>query len=108
MSEEEEIVPKSRQANAAIAPRRFQQVVLFLNRMENLTFSNFKLNAGLRSERRTFEEIREQPLEDFYEDPEFPAIPGSLFCTNYNRPANADQIEWLRPRDICQILGLPA
>lgn len=75
--------------------------------MENLTFTDFQLNAGLRTERRTFEEIREQHLEDFYEDPEFPAIPGSLFCTNYNRPANADQIEWLRPRDICQILGLP-
>ncbi|CBY10105.1 unnamed protein product [Oikopleura dioica] len=88
--EEEPIIPKSRRVNDAIAPIRLNQ-----------------LNAGLRTERRTFEEIREQHLTDFYEDPEFPAIPASLFCTNYNRPSNADQIEWLRPRDICQALDLP-
>ena len=55
MSEEEEIVPKSRQANAAIAPRRFQQVFFSKIEMENLIFSDFKLNAGLRTERRTGE-----------------------------------------------------
>ena len=103
--EEEPIIPKSRRANDAIAPKRFNQVNFFFKRINNLFFS--KLNAGLRTERRTFEEIREQHLTDFYEDPEFPAIPASLFCTNYNRPSNADQIEWLRPRDICQALDLP-
>ena len=30
-------------------------------------------------------------------DPEFSANAGSLFCSQFDRPRNADAIEWLRP-----------
>ena len=60
------------------------------------------LITHLRTETRSFEQIQRDHCSllgegRLYEDPEFPANAGSLFCTTYNRPGYADDIEWLRP-----------
>lgn len=59
-----------------------------------------------RGERRSYSEIKEQHNigngeSSLYEDPEFRATAGSLFYSASNRPGWADEVEWLRPHDIC-------
>ena len=66
------------------------------------------LITHLRTETRSFEQIQRDHCSllgegRLYEDPEFPANAGSLFCTTYNRPGYADDIEWLRPH-VCQYI----
>ena len=54
MSEEEEIVPKSRQANAAIAPRRFQQVFLFFHQNGKFNFYRFSAQRWFENRKKNF------------------------------------------------------
>ena len=59
-----------------------------------------KVTSG-RREKRSYEQIKQDHNigngeTSLYEDPEFRATAGSLFYSATNRPAWADEVEWLR------------